>query len=310
MAEKSWRFLVSLLRIVLVLLIVLAWFQRSLIYHPTKSDSLAAKMSKLRQAVADVQVNSHDNLVLNGWLALAGQKRSTDAPDVPVLLAQGHPLVIVFSGNGGNRAGRQYLLHALGSLSADVMIFDHRGFGDNDGKPTEAHLARDARAIWKFATEELKVPASRIVLYGESLGGGVATRLAGDLGREGIEPGGLIVQSSFNSLVAAGQYHFPILPVSLLLIDRFESERHITRVKCPILHLHGHRDQVVPLALGKKLFQAAPEESSSGVAKQFVLLPNSNHNDVYGPDVKLVLASVEKFLAGVDLRAKAIPKPE
>ena len=107
MAEKSWRFQVSLLRIVLVLLIVLTWFQRSLIYHPTKSDDLAAQTLKLKQAVADAQVTSHDNLVLNGWLALAGSKQLTDAPDVPALLAQGRPLVIVFPGNGGHRAGRQ-----------------------------------------------------------------------------------------------------------------------------------------------------------------------------------------------------------
>ncbi len=310
LVEKARRFLVLVLISVLVLLIMLAWFQRSLIYHPTKSDKLQAATSVLPQAVADVRVTSHDNLALHGWLALAGARRSPDAPDVASLLAQARPLVIVFPGNGGHRAMREDLLHALGSLGADAMIFDHRGYGDNHGTPIEAQLARDAKAIWKYATEELGVPPCRIVLYGESLGGGVATRLAGDLCAEGIEPGGLILQSSFNSLVAAGHYHFPILPVGLLLIDRFESDRHITRVKCPILHLHGECDVVVPLPLGQKLFQAAPEKSSAGVEKQLVLLPNTNHNDVYGPDVALVMDAVQKFLAGVKLRDNKLPIPQ
>jgi fermentation-respiration switch protein FrsA (DUF1100 family) len=304
LAERSRRLLVRLLIYVLVLLIMLAWFQRSLIYHPTKSHELQAATSALPQAVVDVRVTTDDKLVLNGWLALAGGRRTSAAADAPKLLTQGRPLVIVFPGNAGNRAMREYLLQALGSLGADAMIFDHRGFGDNEGRPTEADLIRDARTIWNYATKELKVPPGRIVLYGESLGTGVATRLAGDLCAEGIEPGGLIVQSAFNSLVATGHYHFPILPVSLLLIDRFESDKHITRVTCPILHLHGRRDSVVPLPLGEKLFGCAPGKSSAGVAKEFVLLPNTDHNDVYGPDVQSVMKAVGRFLDGVNTREK------
>lgn len=306
-AEKSWRFLVFLSRFVLVALIMLAWFQRSLIYHPTKSGRLSAKDSELVQAVTDVQVVTHDKLPLNGWLAMAGARKSADEPDVPKLLSQERPLIIVFPGNGGHRVMRQSLLHALGALGADAMIFDHRGFGDNGGSPTETHLVRDAHTVWKFAIDDLKVPARRIVLYGESLGGGVATRLAGDLCAEGIEPGGLIIQASFSSLVDAGRHHFPMLPVSLLLIDRFESEKHIQRATCPYLHLHGAHDVVVPLKLGQKLFRAAPEKSLSGIPKQFVQLPNANHNDVYGPDVKLVASAVQSFLTGVKQRATAVP---
>lgn len=307
MAEKGWRFFVFLFRFVLVALIMFAWFQRSLIYHPTKSDWLLSQESDLAQAVTDIEVVTHDKLTLHGWLALGSERKSAEKPDVPKLLSQGRPLVIVFPGNGGHRAMRQHLLHSLCHWGADAMIFDHRGFGDNDGSPTETHLIRDAHAVWNFATGELKVPAHRIVLYGESLGGGVATRLAADLCAEGVEPGGLIIQSSFSSLVDAGRYHFPALPVSLLLIDRFESEKQIRRVTCPYLHLHGARDVVVPLKLGKKLFTAAPEKSSAGITKQFVLLPNTNHNDVYGPDVNLVTAAVQKFLAGVKQRTGSVP---
>jgi len=297
--RTAWRRILSFLRIGLLLLIVLAWFQRSLIYHPIKSNRLAARDSGLPQAVFDVTVKSHDDLTLHGWLALFGQEKSVQPIDFKDVLSQEHPLVIVFPGNAGNRAYRAHLLHTFGVLGADTLIFGYRGYGDNSGKPSEANFTRDSRTVWDFATKELGVPARRIVLYGESLGGGVAIRLACDLREEGVEPGGLVIQSSFNSLVDAGRHHFPILPVGLILIDRFESERHITSVTCPILQLHGSRDQIVPLQLGQKLFAAAPAKSSGGIAKRQVILPNADHNDVYGLDRPLVIDALKLFLKEV-----------
>ncbi len=302
-SSLTWRFFISSLRIVLLLLIMLAWFQRSLIYHPAKVKELPAAGSHLAHAVFDVMVKSHDELTLHGWLMLAGQPKSELPVDPKPLLKQGRPLVIVFPGNAGHRAYRSHLLHTFGELDADAMIFDYRGYGDNPGKPSEANFRRDARTVWDFATKTLGVSPRQIVLYGESLGGGSAVWLASDLCREGVEPGGLIVQSTFNSLAAAGGHHFPILPVSLLLIDRFESSRHITTVTCPILQLHGVRDRIVPLSLGKKLFDAAPAQSSSKIPKRQVLLPNSDHNDVYGPDLPLVADALRSFLKQVATQA-------
>lgn len=306
--QKSGRYLAFVFIWAMVLFIMFASFQRWLIYHPTTSARLEARNSQLRQAVADVQIKSADNQTLHGWLALAGQ-RATANPDITTQLAAGRPLVLVFPGNGGHRAMREYLMDALGSVGADVMIFDYRGFAENTGKPTERLLIQDARSIWDYATKDLKVPATRIVLYGESLGGGVATRLAHDLCTNGTEPGGLVIQASFNSLVEAGQYHFPLVPVSLILVDRFESERYIASVTCPILHLHGKLDQVVPVELGQKLFEAAPDKSTSGVAKQFVMLPRANHNDVYGADLTLVMQAVTKFLSNVKTAIKPAAVP-
>jgi hypothetical protein len=223
---------------------------------------------------------------------------------LPTALKSDRPLVIIFPGNAGNRVNRAHLLTAMASLGADAMIFDYRGYGDNPGSPTEAKIARDARTIWKYATEDLQVPANRIVLYGESLGGGTAARLAGDLGAEGIEPGGLILQSTFNSLVDTGRYHFPYLPVSLILIDRFDSQKHVVTAKCPVLQLHGQTDEIVPVTLGRKLFDAVPPKSTGGIPKRQVLLPNANHNDVYFTDTTMVADALRAFLNGVEHRAK------
>lgn len=283
-------------RLVLLLLIMLAWFQRSLIYHPSRSKPLPASESGLSQAAVDLKVTTHDGLTLSGWLSLANQKKTAKKADLQKLLAQGRPLVILFPGNAGNRTNRVHMLRTFGLMGVDAMIYDYRGYAENPGSPTEASLIRDARAIWNHATEQLGVPAQRIVLYGESLGGGSAVRLAADLCKEGIEPGGLIVQSTFNSLVDAGRHHFPILPVGLMLIDRFESDRHVAGVTCPILQIHGARDQIVPLSLGQKLFDATPAKSYNGTAKRFIILPNADHNDVYGQDRQLLVDAIKFFM--------------
>lgn len=280
-------------------------FQRSLIYQPWKVDRLPSAAVEIQQAVTDVQISTADGLVLNGWLSLAGAKRG-EAIHIELLSKRDRPLVIIFPGNGGHRGLRQYLLQILGSMDADTLIFDYRGFGDNPGKPTETHLAEDSRRVWNYATETLKIPPSRVVLYGESLGGAVATRLAAELTAEGIEPGGLVIQASFDSLAAAGRFHFPYLPVSLFLIDRYDSKRHISKVNCPILHLHGMRDSIVPFRLGQRLFGAAPPQSKAGVSKQFVALPNSDHNDVFGPDARIAVKAVQDFLKGVIDRHKKV----
>ena len=114
----------------------------------------------------------------------------------------------------------------------------------------------------------------------ESLGGGVATRLAQDLSQRMTPPSGLILRSTFSSLTDAAANHFSWIPVRWLLIDRFPSEQRIRDVTCPVLQFHGRRDAIVPIKLGQKLFAAAPETSSNGLPKRFVELPRADHNDV------------------------------
>jgi len=276
-----WRLVQLAVQAYLLCLVPLTFFQRSLIYQPTRCDRLPADRANASNLVVDVVVKSVDGLDLNGWLQIAGSWRGAMDVDARSLLARGGPLVLYFPGNAGMRSYRTVQLAELGSLDAHVLIMDYRGYADNPGRPSEAAFARDARSVWNYLIEELGVSPNRVVIYGESLGGGVATRLASDLCTAGIEPGGLIVQSTFNSLVAVAQKHFPVIPVSLLLADRYPSEQRIAKVTCPILQIHGKRDTIVPFELGQRLFDAAPAQSSSGVAKRQLVMPRTDHNDVY-----------------------------
>lgn len=252
---------------------VLAFLQRSLIYVPTKESApLQPEDAGLADGrVETIHVKTDDGLVLNGWHV---------RPEAPADDGEPSWLVLYFHGNAGNRRLRVRDCTDFTDVGVDVFLFDYRGYGDNPGRPAEEPIASDARAIWRFATEERGVPADRILLYGESLGGAVAIRLASELCREGTPPAGLITSSTFSSLPDAAAGLYPFLPVRLLLVDRYPSVRRIGDVTCPIVMVHGDADTIVPIELGRHLFAAAPERSAEGIENRFVEYPDHGHNDI------------------------------
>lgn len=293
---KRWLLIVTMPTV--GVLVMLVTFQRSLIYQPFVEKSLPAQQAGLGTGrVHDVTTRTEDGIELHGWLILAkGHVAGTDKV-LDTKFAEGRPVVLYFGGNAANRSYRTLEVEVLAEVGADVLIFDYRGYGDNLGSPTEEGLARDSRAVWRFATEVKKIEPRRILLFGESLGGGVAVRLASELSPKKTPPAGLILRSTFSSLVDAGAHHFPWLPVRWLLLDRFPSEQRIRNVTCPLLQIHGRRDTIVPLRLGRKLFAAAPDESASGVTKQFLELPNADHNDVMETSRPEIAKAVRQFLS-------------
>jgi len=256
----------------ILICVLLAILQRRLIYHPDQVTKLPPPDNLPWASVESLQFQSVDGLTLHGWRLRPRQQ--SESP------ADSRPVVLYFPGNAGHRAYRLDEFEVLVREGAEVCCFDYRGYGDNPGTPTESDLHRDARGASTLLTGTLRIPPRRVVLLGESLGGGVATRLAADLCDADEVPGGLVLRSTFNTLAAPAGLHFPWLPVNLLLRDRFESQRCIDRVVCPVLSVHGERDSIVPLELGQILFNAAPAQSERGVKKVFVPLPESDHNDV------------------------------
>jgi len=158
------------------------------------------------------------------------------------------PVLLFFHGNAGNLSHRAELLFELAiRVPARVFVVGYRGYGRSEGRPSEDGLYRDARAAWRHLTGEGGLPPDRIVIFGKSLGGAVAIDLATE-----VDPGGLIVESSFTSIPDMAGKHYPFVP-KFMVRTRMNSLAKITTISCPKLFIHSKADRVVPYALGRKL---------------------------------------------------------
>lgn len=255
---------------VVVLLLALLWgFQRRLIYLPDAASVPPA--ATVIPGAQDITVHTDDGLRLGGWL-------------VPAQHPDRRLAILVANGNAGDRSSRAPLARALAAEGLTVLLFDYRGYGGNDGSPSERGLARDVRAAQRYLVEEAGVPPGRILYYGESLGAAVVTELASQ-----IAPGGLVLRSPFVDLASVGRVHYPFLPVRLLLRDRYPVAEHLARVKAPVAVIYGSADSIVP-----------PNQSRAvaGVAsslKDVVEIAGADHNDVrlvHGPEVVAAVVGI------------------
>jgi uncharacterized protein len=258
-------------------------YARTRIYRPHREE--IPRETLIHADLSEVNVQTDDGLKLNGWYALS--RTSSDPP---------RPLIIYFPGTSGHRGYRTTAIEMLARIGCDVLLIDYRGYGDNSGQPSERNQARDAHAVWKFAIDKLRVPAERIVLYGESIGGAVSIRLAAELCLAGNVPGGLILQATFPAMLDVIAQFFPRWLATLFLFDRYPSIRRIRHVTCPILAMHGDQDRLIPIEMGRQLFDAAPALSAMGRRKQFLELPDIDHNGILEEAGDLVEVVVARFL--------------
>lgn len=269
-----------------LLIMLVAFLQRQLIYQPRRSDALSISHHQYLKQTEDLKLVTADGLQLNGWIFNADQP-------APVADQNGNrKALLYFPGNAGHREYRISRLELLASLGRDVIIFDYRGYGDNPGKPTETDFQSDALSIWKHVTQTLGYQPHNIALWGESLGGGVATDLAHQLSVLGEAPERLVMQSTFSSLVDAAGVHYPWIPVSYLLIDRYESDQKLSDVECPVLIIHGTADKIVPYKQAERNYAIAQQRLSW--TTEFVTLPDAGHNNVverYWDELKPELSS-------------------
>lgn len=260
----------TVLLIVLALLALLWIFQRRMMYLPFGSvPSPGAAGVPLAE---EVQLRTEDGLMLGAWFVPAhnGVARAT---------------VIVFNGNAGNRSYRASLAAALAREGLATLLFDYRGYGGNPGHPTEAGLLSDARAARSYLQKRADAGRAPIVYFGESLGTGVAVALAVEQ-----HPTGLILRSPFTSMVDVGRHHYPLLPVSAFLKDRYEVTPLIARVNCPVLIIAGDSDRVIPIELTQRVHQAAV------APKRLVVIAGADHNDEVLFTGDRLIAEVVRFV--------------
>jgi pimeloyl-ACP methyl ester carboxylesterase len=280
------RLLLFSTSVLLACCVMLTSFQRSLIYVPDRGAVTTEGAGIPASRIENIEVLAQDGIALHGWLTHPEPRFSENEKF----------LVILFPGNAGHRGFRAPLLDDFNSLGCDAMICDYRGYADNEGSPSEPAFARDARSIWDYARQQRNFPAERIILCGESLGGGVATRLAWELCREQTPPAGLILRTTFTSLTDTAQYLYPYLPVRWILVDRYPSIDRIGEITCPILVIHGRRDEIVPFSQGERLFAAAPQRSANGIPRMSLWLPNSGHNDLLSTAAPEIHQAHQSFL--------------
>jgi len=238
-------FLVSL--VVLVYLLVtlgLYIFQRNLLYHPTENNYYG---DKLTVKIEKVKIKTDDNIDLLAWY------HNKDINKFKTIL--------YLHGNAGSLENRIHKINHFKDMNINFLLLAWRGFSGNKGEPTEQGLYRDARSAVKWLINQ-GVIEENIIIYGESLGSGVATEIAQNKNFAGI-----ILESPFTSMVAAGKSKYPIFPIKLLLKDRYESDKKITNIISPILVMHGEVDKIVPFWMGEKMFQLANEPKYSYFSK-------------------------------------------
>jgi fermentation-respiration switch protein FrsA (DUF1100 family) len=195
--------------------------------------------------------------------------------------------VLFLHGNAATVAARVNIAHyaELRKLGLNVMAPEYRGFGGLGGLPTEAVLAADAQAAYDYLRHVRRIPASRLVIYGWSLGSAVAVRLASE-----VDAAAMILEGAPSSVVAIGQQQYPFFPIRLIMRNHFDSIGRIGHVRAPLLFLHSPEDGVIPIAEGRRLYEAATGD------KTFVEV-RGGHVDAAAVDTERFYGAIRSFLA-------------
>ena len=236
-------------------------FEDRFIYFPEGDFELSPEQMGLDHE--DLAIRTEDGVDLHAWYLSCDQLAGVSRRGV----------LLFFHGNAGNISHRLYNARKLMDLGVDVVLVDYRGYGRSKGKPNEAGLILDARAALAHVLERPGATRDHVVVFGRSLGGAVAVQLVA-----ATDPpvAGLIMESSFTSVPDMARVAMPWIPFAGLLVrTRFDSLSAIRRIGCPLLVVHGEEDSLIPIRMGLRLFEAAPEP------KGWFPVPGGDHNDTW-----------------------------
>ena len=242
-------------------LIAFCVFQRSFLYFPSET-YVTLRDARANASFKDISVRTEDGLDLKAWYAPATSKPFT---------------FVFFHGNGDSLSAASHIADPYIAAGYGFLVAEYRGYSGLPGKPTEAGLYADARADIKGLLAQ-GVRSEDIILFGHSLGAGVATQMA-----EEFHVGGVMLLAPFLSVPAMAQREFPYFPSKYLALDRFENVEKMKNIHAPVLIVNGANDQVVPPAQGKQLYELANEP------REFHSIPDRGHNDAFGGFTALAL---------------------
>ena len=250
-----------------LVLVYLYFFQRNLMYHPNENNY---SNDELKVNVEKIKVITKDGIDLLGWYHEKNLKE--------------FKTLLFFHGNAGSLENRIHKLNKFGEMKINFLIIAWRGFSGNKGKPSEKGLYEDGQSAIQWLLEK-GLNEKDIIIYGESLGTGIATHLS-----QNKDFAGVILETPFTSMVDAAKTFYPYIPVNLLLKDKFKNEDKVKNINSPILIMHGEVDQIVPFAMGKRIFEIANEPKFSYFTK------HDNHMMEYDENLLKALNSFLKSL--------------
>ena len=252
--------------------LVAAYFgQRKLMYVPDRQRT--APQAAGLVGVEELEIAAPDGARLVAWYGRA---------------KPGCPTILYYHGNGGSLVDRAPRIERFMGEGYGVMMLTYRGYGGSTGSPSEVDNVADAKRAFD-ALVARGVPSDKIVLYGESLGTGVAIQVAAEK-----PAAGLILDAPYTSMVDVARVHYPYLPAGPFVLDRYESRTNIASVSMPLLILHGARDAIIPVAMGRELARLAPGP------KRLVEFPNGGHTNLY-IDGNNALDAVRAWIAGLGI---------
>lgn len=251
-----------------------SWLDQVFVYHPSPWQQRDwARVSGL--PLEDVWLDTADGLRLFGWF-------------VPAQAAGASPVLLWCHGNAGNIINRLPNLVALHRIGFSVFLFDYRGYGLSTGQPTEAGLYQDALAAYAYLVGTRRTPLTGLVIFGRSLGAAVAGTVASQK-----PAAGLILESPFPSVAAVAREYYFGLPADWLLTARFDLSERLSTINMPTLVIHGDRDEIIPIELGRRVYEAVKGP------KSFYEVRGAGHNDLYVVGGRAYFQRLHEFVAQV-----------
>ena len=251
----------------LILIISLFIFQRSFLYFPEKEKIDSSYF--IDTGLKEIALTTSDGLVLKSWIKKPKFK-------------DGYT-ILIFHGNGGHVGHRVNKFKPFIDAGYGLLFLEYRGYANNPGKPSEKGLYNDAIAAIEFLSEK-KITSKKIILYGESLGCGLAVRLSAE-----SEFAATILEAPYTSINDIAQKHYWYLPAKWLVLDQYNIVDIVNNVKSPLLVIHGEKDNVIDISFGKKVFESANQP------KESLFILEAGHNNLFEFDVvKKILFFLEK----------------